>query len=471
MKKHFLTIFSLLVWIILSSSFALAQNAPPQEKDKREADLIELVKLDKTIKLDIRYARADNFVGRAVYTEARAFLQKPAAEAVVRVHKKLKKLGLGLMIFDGYRPWSVTKLFWEVTPEDKRKFVANPKTGSRHNRGCAVDLSLFDLKTGKLVEMPTDFDDFTDQASPTYDGATKIQKKNRDLLRRMMETEGFTVNRNEWWHFDYKDWENYAIYDIPFSAIKDLDAKLSVAEIEEKKDWKKFFDGANVTGGILIYDYRKNNYLVYDRERINRSFVPASTSKIIHSMIFLETGALKDENEILKWDGVRRQVAAWNQDHNLRSAFKVSAVWFYVEASKRVGREAMQNYYNLANYGNRNTNDFGRDYWNKGDLLVTQKEQIAFLVRLYENRLPFSASSIETVKDVLINEKTDEYVLRTKTGWSNHYTPQVGWLVGYVERGGDVYFFATEIDIKKDEDAAKRLEITKNILRSLRIIQ
>ncbi len=124
------------------------------------------------------------------------------------------------MIFDGYRPWSVTKIFWDVTPEDKRKFVANPKTGSRHNRGCAVDLSLFDIKTGKLVEMPTDFDDFTDQASPTYDGATKIQKRNRELLRKMMETEGFTVNRNEWWHFDYKDWENYAIYDIAFSEVK-----------------------------------------------------------------------------------------------------------------------------------------------------------------------------------------------------------------------------------------------------------
>ncbi|MDQ3711847.1 MAG: penicillin-binding transpeptidase domain-containing protein [Acidobacteriota bacterium] len=449
MKKHFLTISLWVVWITLASFSSFAQDAPPKEENKREADLVELNELDKTIKLDIRYARADNFVGKAVYMEARAFMQRPAAEAVVRVHKKFKKKGFGLVIFDGYRPWSVTKIFWDVTPEDKRKFVANPKTGSRHNRGCAVDLSLFDLKTGELVEMPTDFDDFTDQASPTYDGATKIQKRNRDLLRKMMEVEGFTVNRNEWWHFDYKDWANYAIYDISFSAVKDLDAKISVAEIEEKKDWKKFFDGANVTGGILIYDYRKNNYLVYDRERINRGFAPASTSKIIHSLIFLETGAVKDENEILKWDGVRRQVAAWNQDHNLRSAFKVSAAWFYVEASKRVGRDAMQNYYDLANYGNRSTNGFGRDYWNKGDLLVTQKEQIAFLVRFYENRLPFSKRSIETVKDVLINEKTDEYVLRTKTGWSNHYTPQVGWLVGYVEHGGDVYFFATEIDIKK----------------------
>ncbi|HLM61937.1 MAG TPA: M15 family metallopeptidase, partial [Pyrinomonadaceae bacterium] len=168
MKKHFLTISIRLVWILLAFTAVYAQNAPPKEENKREADLVELITLDKTLKLDIRYARTDNFVGKVVYTEARAFMQRPAAEALIRVHRKLKNQKLGLVIFDGYRPWSVTKLFWEVTPEDKRKFVANPKTGSRHNRGCAVDLSMFDLKTGKLVEMPTDFDDFTDKASPNY---------------------------------------------------------------------------------------------------------------------------------------------------------------------------------------------------------------------------------------------------------------------------------------------------------------
>ncbi|MDQ6785196.1 MAG: M15 family metallopeptidase [Acidobacteriota bacterium] len=220
MKKHF-SIACLLVFnVFFAYAFTFAQTAPPQEKDKREADLVELVKLDKTIKLDIRYARTDNFVGRAVYPEARAFLQRPAAEALLRVHKKLKKQHLGLMIFDGYRPWTITKLFWEVTPEDKRKFVANPATGSRHNRGCAVDLSIYDLRTGKLIDMPSDFDEFTERASPDYKGATEQQTKNRDMLRQLMEAEGFIVNKNEWWHFDYKDWEKYAIYDIAFSDIK-----------------------------------------------------------------------------------------------------------------------------------------------------------------------------------------------------------------------------------------------------------
>jgi len=123
------------------------------------------------------------------------------------------------MIFDGYRPWAVTKLFWEVVPEDKRKFVADPAKGSKHNRGCAVDLSIYDLKTGKLVAMPSDFDEFTERASPAYKGGTEKERANRDLLRSLMEAEGFTVNPNEWWHFDYKDWEKYAIYDIAFSEI------------------------------------------------------------------------------------------------------------------------------------------------------------------------------------------------------------------------------------------------------------
>jgi D-alanyl-D-alanine dipeptidase len=198
-------------------SYGLAQPGPPKEKNKREADLVELTSLDKTIKLDIRYATSNNFVGRPVYTEARAFLQRPAAEALLNVQHELKKKGLGLVIFDGYRPWTVTKLFWDVVPEDKRKFVADPSKGSKHNRGCAVDLSIYDLKTGEPIPMPSGYDEFTDRASPDYKGGTDQETANREMLRKLMESVGFTVNPNEWWHFDYKDWQDYAIYDIPFS--------------------------------------------------------------------------------------------------------------------------------------------------------------------------------------------------------------------------------------------------------------
>jgi D-alanyl-D-alanine dipeptidase len=214
--------FALLASFLILSFQAAAQLGPPQESGKREAHLIELISLDPTIKLDIRYATENNFVGKKVYPEARAFLQKPAARGVAKVHKKLKKMGLGLVIFDGYRPWSITKLFWEVTPEDKRMFVADPAKGSKHNRGCAVDLSIYDLKTGRPVEMPSDYDEFTERASPNYAGGTPEQRANRDLLGRLMEDEGFVVNDNEWWHFDYKDWEEYAIYDISFADAAKL---------------------------------------------------------------------------------------------------------------------------------------------------------------------------------------------------------------------------------------------------------
>jgi D-alanyl-D-alanine dipeptidase len=197
-----------------------AQAGPPREKGTfRKPDLVELVGLDPTIKLDIRYATAHNFVGRPVYTEARAFLQRPAAEALVRAHAALKEKGYGLLIFDGYRPWAVTKVFWDVTPRSKREFVANPKEGSKHNRGCAVDLSLYDLRTGGEVQMPSAYDEMSPRAYPSYAGGTAEERSRRDLLRSAMEAQGFTVEPNEWWHFNYKDWRAYPILDIPFRAI------------------------------------------------------------------------------------------------------------------------------------------------------------------------------------------------------------------------------------------------------------
>jgi D-alanyl-D-alanine dipeptidase len=190
---------------------------PPVERGQfLKAQLVELVKRDPTLRLDIRYASSNNFLGRPVYTEARAFLQRAAARALIRVNRKLRRKGYGLLIFDGYRPWSVTKIFWDETPEEKRAFVADPRLGSRHNRGCAVDLTLFDLKTGQPLKMPSDYDDFSERAHPNYQGGTAEERRNRDTLRAAMESEGFTVYENEWWHFDYQDWKRYAILNLSF---------------------------------------------------------------------------------------------------------------------------------------------------------------------------------------------------------------------------------------------------------------
>jgi len=196
-----------------------AQGPPPETGPFRKPELVELLKLDSTLKLDIRYATKNNFLGRRVYKEARAFLQRPAAEALVRVNQNLRKQGYGLVIFDGYRPWSVTKIFWDATPEDRKIFVADPSKGSRHNRGCAVDLSMFELKTGKLAQMPSEYDEFTERAHINYDCATAESKRLREMLRRAMEVEGFAVYEPEWWHYDYRDWKEYPILNVKFSAI------------------------------------------------------------------------------------------------------------------------------------------------------------------------------------------------------------------------------------------------------------
>jgi D-alanyl-D-alanine dipeptidase len=170
--------------------------------------------------LDIRYATSNNLEGRPVYTEARAFLQRPAAEALVLVNKDLKQLGYGLLIFDGYRPWSVTKLFWDLTPQKDKIFVANPKEGSKHNRGCAADLSLYEIATGKEVQMTGVYDEMSERSYPNYTGGTAEQRKMRDLLRSKMEAHGFSVYEYEWWHFDFSDWKSYRIGNIQFSDIK-----------------------------------------------------------------------------------------------------------------------------------------------------------------------------------------------------------------------------------------------------------
>jgi D-alanyl-D-alanine dipeptidase len=206
---------------IFAACSAVPQSPPKEPGPFRAAELVELVKVDPTIHLDVRYATANNFTGRPVYRQARAFLQRPAAEALVRVGRSLREKGYALLVFDGYRPWSVTRLFWEITPKDKRErgFVANPAKGSKHNRGAAVDLSMYDLATGKEADMPSTYDEFTDRAAPGYTGGTAEQRARRDLLRAEMEKEGFTVDTGEWWHFNYKGWETYPILDIPFEKI------------------------------------------------------------------------------------------------------------------------------------------------------------------------------------------------------------------------------------------------------------
>jgi D-alanyl-D-alanine dipeptidase len=198
---------------------ALAAQPPAEQGPFRKPDLVELTTLDPAIHLDIRYAQSNNFLSTPIYTQSRAFLQRPAAEALRRVLRKLQPLGYGLLIHDAYRPWYVTKIFWDATPPSDHIFVADPQKGSRHNRGCAVDLTLYELATGKPVEMTGMYDEMSPRSFPDFPGGTSLQRWHRDLLRRAMESEGFTVNEDEWWHFDYRDWKHYPILNVPFEKL------------------------------------------------------------------------------------------------------------------------------------------------------------------------------------------------------------------------------------------------------------
>jgi CubicO group peptidase (beta-lactamase class C family)/D-alanyl-D-alanine dipeptidase len=198
---------------------ALAAEPPHESGDFLKPDLVDLSTLDPAMHFDIRYATKDNFLGEPVYSQAKAFLQRPAAEALVRADLKLKALGYGLLIHDAYRPWYVTKMFWDATPDDKRIFVADPKEGSRHNRGCAVDLSLYDLKTGEPIQMTGVYDEMSERSYPFYPAGTSLERWHRALLRDTMEDAGFNVYEFEWWHFDYKDWRHYPILNLTFENL------------------------------------------------------------------------------------------------------------------------------------------------------------------------------------------------------------------------------------------------------------
>lgn len=180
--------------------------------------LVDLEKFIPELQLDIRYATTENFTGRKVYTIPKAWARLPLAEALRKVVHHLEKQGLGLKVFDAYRPYAATLLFWEIVKDTL--FVADPAKGSRHNRGCSVDVSLIDLKTGKEVEMPTGYDDFTIYASVADKPDSKRAADNRETLIRAMEQYGFRVMPSEWWHYDYENWQRYPLMDISLETLE-----------------------------------------------------------------------------------------------------------------------------------------------------------------------------------------------------------------------------------------------------------
>jgi D-alanyl-D-alanine dipeptidase len=194
--------------------------APPQgSRAMLLPDLVELTSLDPSLRLDIRYASRDNFLHTPVYKSGQAFLQRPVAAALVRANRALQHSGFALRIHDAYRPWWVTKVFWEATEPAKRDYVADPAKGSVHNRGCAVDLSLVHLADGSEAVMPSGYDDFSVSSHADFPGGTAEARHHRGLLRSVMEAEGFKASKEEWWHFDHPSSAEYPILNLAFESI------------------------------------------------------------------------------------------------------------------------------------------------------------------------------------------------------------------------------------------------------------
>ena len=247
--------------------------------------------------------------------------------------------------------------------------------------------------------------------------------------------------------------------------------------IEQQADFQKHFESLGVNGSIIIYDRNQDLFYQHNRDRNNTAFLPASTYKIPNSLIALETGVIQNDVNILTWDGIERGLAdapidEWNQDLNMRLAFKYSAVWFYQVLARKIGHQRMQDLVTKISYGNQNIG--GKEdidkFWLEGELRITPRQQIDFLRRLQQNDLPFAQKNIDLVKDIAIAEETDNYVLRGKTGIATSVTPQIGWYVGYLEQNNNVYFFATNIDVVNDQDIAARLEVTKLCLQDLGLL-
>jgi zinc D-Ala-D-Ala dipeptidase len=188
-------------------------------KTNSNKELVDLEKVIPDIVLDIRYATTNNFTGEKIYNLAKAYARKPVADALKKVQAELNGQNLGIKIFDAYRPYKATVKFYEVYGDTT--YVASPYRGSRHNRGCAVDLTIIDLKTGDELKMPTGYDSFTKEAWPSTPATDPVARKNRALLIEVMEKNGFKVNSSEWWHFDFKGWKNFEVLDIDFEQLEE----------------------------------------------------------------------------------------------------------------------------------------------------------------------------------------------------------------------------------------------------------
>ncbi|NQZ80105.1 MAG: class D beta-lactamase [Colwellia sp.] len=244
---------------------------------------------------------------------------------------------------------------------------------------------------------------------------------------------------------------------------------LAKEQINERNDWQKYFDKYNAKGTIVIVDHRDKDHktLVYNQQRANKRYSPASTFKIPHTLFALDTGIVKDEFEVFPWDGVKRGYPPHNQDQNLRSAMRNSAVWVYDIFDQEIGEQKARSYLQKLGYGNADPSTERGSYWINGKLAISAFEQINFLERLHKNELPFSLAHQLLVKDIMVVEASKKWILRAKTGWQGRH----GWWVGWVEWPTGPVYFALNIDTPaRMKDIYKRKVIVREILQSIQAL-
>ncbi len=246
------------------------------------------------------------------------------------------------------------------------------------------------------------------------------------------------------------------------------------AHIAERPDFGLYFVETGAAGTFVLYDSAYDSYSIHDLERANQRFIPASTFKILNSLIALETGVVPDTLRRFEWDGVERSIPQWNRDHTLASAFESSVVWVYQEIAREVGETRMNDFVRRTEYGNQDTGDRIDTFWLQGDLRISPMEQVRFLQRLHERSLPFSERTIDLVEGIMIEERGPGYVLHAKSGLADGTPHDIGWYVGYVVRGDsggqNTYYFALEMDVVGPEQIALRRGIVRSILSDLGIL-
>ena len=261
---------------------------------------------------------------------------------------------------------------------------------------------------------------------------------------------------------------------IPFLAIIAVLMGFTGQKEIIRDDLKTIYEQAKVQGSFVLFDQNKNEWIFCNRTQLNQPFIPASTFKIYNSLVGLETGVIKDENFVIPWDSVIRQNSKWNADHDLKTAFKNSTVWYYQELAERVGGQRMKYWLDKVPYGNCDTTGGISRFWLTGGLRITPAEQIDLLRKLRNNQLPFSQRSMDIVKKIMIAKDTLDYVVRAKTGWGDEKDRIIGWYVGYVEKKGNVYYFANcmqSSDLSNKTFGKERIDITYKMLKGLKILE